>query len=72
MGGPKDDVRITCSGEVKKWTFHDDVIYVQPLMGSNEPGWKGFARKNRAHRTWGVYAFIGLGGGERCVNLNSK
>ena len=41
----KDDIRITCDGEVKKLTVHDDVIFGQPLMGSIEPGWKGLTRK---------------------------
>ena len=44
-GSAKDDIIITCGGEVKKWTFHDDVIFGQPLMGSIEPGWKGLTRK---------------------------
>ena len=44
-GSAKDDIVITCGGEVKKWTFHDDVIFGQPLMGSIEPGWKGLTIK---------------------------
>ena len=41
----KDDIRITCGGEVKKWTSQDDVISGRPVMGSIEPGWKGLTRK---------------------------
>ena len=44
-GRAKEDIRITCGGEVKKWTFHDDAIFGQPVMGSIEPGWKGLTRK---------------------------
>ena len=67
-GRAKDDIRITCGGEAKKSTFNDDIISGQPLIGSIEL--EGVDTKNRAHRTWGVYAFIW--GGERCLNLNSK
>ena len=44
-GRAKDDIGITCGGEVKKLTFLDDVISGQPLIGSIEPGWKGLTRK---------------------------
>ena len=39
------DIRVTCIGDVKKLTFSDDVISVQPLMGSIKSGWKGLTRK---------------------------
>ena len=43
-GRAKDDIRITCAGEVKKWTFHDDVIFGPPY-GINRTRLEGLTRK---------------------------
>ena len=47
--------------------FWVDVISGQFLMGSIEPGLKGFGTKRSCpYNAPGVYAFIGGGGGDVC------